>query len=248
MEIIGAKRKYLLAAALSSGIYESPSKLQFRPSDYFPLIGSMKQGPTKHCTVFNLAPQLIVSNAHCVSTQSECRRSSFHYWNADEKNWLGRVRHRSFSCDQIIFVDASEDIVLLLSEKDPSDSYGTVRVLRSPSQLDIDTPVVVLSQNPLHRKKSNFCRTGVPGKKTKTTRHGSSEIESMELYCNQPVSGGDSGSPVFNYQGDLVGLLWGRDLAVPNTGVMVPITTLLPNLEREAAEFEIEWVDRNPEP
>jgi hypothetical protein len=226
-----------------SGVYASPPKLLFEPQDYFPLIGAVDLGATKHCTAFPLAPNLIVTNQHCVATKQECRNSKFQFWNTEEKDWLGQSIRRSFHCADLLYAKDTEDVALILTKKDPTQKYGAVRVLRSPAALAEDTPVLIMSQNPLNRKRINTCRTGLAGKKTK--KIGSSiEIESVELDCNQAVIGGDSGSPVFNYHGDLVGLLWGRDLAVSTGGIMVPIHALLESLEREVGDFGIEWVDR----
>ncbi len=234
--------------------YQSPRERRFDVVDHFAMIATMEKVtarllgliPTSfaNCTAFPVGPSLVMTNHHCVANQDHCTNASFVFWDSRERNEENEVPARRFACKRIVATNANLDFSLLEVEGDPSEDYGMVRVLRSPQRLEPGTPVTILSQNPVGHKRSNGCVTGEYGN---SFLIGEGKVKAKlvtNLICTSPVIGGDSGSPVFNNDGDLVGIVFATDKEISGMGYMSPVSAIFPKVPTEMAKASITWADR----
>ncbi len=242
-------------ASKIASFYKSPPKPLFEISEHLPKIGIMSQVKdsiffglipvsTSACTSFPIGNSLVMTNHHCVSTQDQCRASVFTFWNSSETGFLGNTISRDFPCSKLLYTHPNLDMSIVQTAGDPTKSYGSLKMMKTPRRLREGTPVIILSQNPRGTKRSNHCIIGESGKRFHISGTDRRATDSTELQCTAATISGDSGSPVLNYDGDLVGIFWGKSVDDGRYGTMTPISALLSKGDSPLEELPVEWVSR----
>jgi hypothetical protein len=218
--------------------YESPTEPLFATKDYVNRIGHMERITKSwiwglvpyewsECAAFPLGSSLVMTNYHCISTQAQCRAASFNFYDDKEKWLFGWVTvDRDYPCLDLVY---------------PSIHYGHVRLMSSPEIIPSGTPVLVFTAR---KESAVLCFTGESGKNYRTVNSTTIKMDSTDLTCAADLISGDSGSPVFNYHGDLIGIYWGGAVANARESHMTPIISLMRAAGQKVLQLPLEWVRR----
>lgn len=241
--------------ALQEPPYRGPRDRQYSFADLFPSIGVMNRTTNStlwglipleyaHCTGFVIGPSLVMTNHHCIENQAQCEAASFQFWDSRENNFLGLTKIRGYSCKQLVVTDEALDFSILRMEGDPREHYPSLQWMIAPLRISRGTVVTILSHNPKGQKRSNGCWIEESGKTYRTERAGGTVTQATDLTCADPVILGDSGSPVLNHDGDLVGMVWGSDKNRRINGEMTPLSAIWGHYRSLLESLPIEKVRR----
>lgn len=161
------------------------------------------------CTGFLVAPNLVVTNNHCIEDQLECRRTEIQFWNYKE-GWFKRNFGTSeFQCKNLLFTNFERDQSLIEIEGDAS-FYGQFSVSRRAHRLKKDEifRISTMSES-LFSGIFREHRQCVLEQDGRFFKDYSGRIF-LESYCDKPLESGNSGSPVFDSEGYVFGVLWGK--------------------------------------
>ncbi|MGA0164542.1 MAG: trypsin-like serine peptidase [Bdellovibrionota bacterium] len=174
------------------------------------------------CTGFLVAPNLVVTNNHCIEDQLECRRTEIQFWNYKE-GWFKRNFGTSeFQCKNLLFTDFERDQSLIEIEGDAS-FYGQFPISRRAHRLKKDEIFRISTMSDsffsgIFREH----RQCVLENEGRLLDSGSGKTF-LESYCDKPIEGGNSGSPVFDSEGYVFGVLWGRLAVDGNIALFNPL-------------------------
>lgn len=203
--------------------YDSPSRAKFDWKEVSTGIGSLHID-RKHffgllserltaCTAFAVAPQVVMTNHHCISDANECQNAAVRFWIKDDDD---RRLNIDRPCQKILQTDAERDFTLLLLDKPLPASFKPLSLVRDRRGLRENTPLEVISMNPPETKRSRTCVTeyrllGVDMTIDALirTRLSGEIVRSLYSVKLKPcdIKKGDSGSPILNFDGYVVGLL-----------------------------------------
>lgn len=160
------------------------------------------------CTGFLVAPNLVVTNHHCIQDQLDCRRTEIQFWNYKE-GWFKRNFGTSeYQCKNLLFTSFERDQSLIEIEGDAS-FYGRFPISRRAHRLKKDEIFRISTM-------SDSFLSGIfrEHRQCVLERDGFFEGPSgktyLESYCDKSIEGGNSGSPVFDSEGYVFGVLWGH--------------------------------------
>lgn len=245
--------------------YDSPARPTFDAHDLATGVGSLHidrkyflgilSQRLSGCTAFAIAPQVVLTNHHCISTPEECENAGITFWIRDPRTGQLTSRHE-FSCRQILQTDGERDFTLLMLNRPLPDPYKPLPLARRKIGLRENTKLAVLSMFPPEVKRSRICSTesrmlGMdttldPRLKQKLNPAVLTALYSVNLKpCD--IRGGDSGSPILNFEGEVVGLLHSLNTATtlvsPTRDRILPSSLFVPihEIVRVAAPVLDEW-------
>jgi hypothetical protein len=170
---------------------------------------------TDHCTTFIIGDYLLLTNNHCISSKEECRHSTFAFWERTKEDANQSPSILEFPCASVVATSGTYDYSVLQSYIDLSYRTGNLTLLKGQFRFIKNTPVWILTRNPMEKMAVKLCFVGKKEKiifiKMKSQRDIDWEVRfgSYDMPgCNLVHS--DSGSPVLNAHGNVIGLVIGR--------------------------------------
>jgi hypothetical protein len=165
----------------------------------------------------------------------QCKRTTFDIWNSEEVDLEKVEGFGSFKCKDLLFANKEADQALLrLNGK--ADLYGHAKIKNASYYYPPSTPLTIVSENPHGTKRSRSCLTGYVLKNIVSEdvngnpdgqRHAFSYLTSCAAIH------GDSGSPVFANDGEVIGILWGGlDLGMQDESAPALFTPIHPQVAR----------------
>ena len=177
------------------------------------------------CTAFAVTNDLIVTNDHCVSGMSIGDRATF-------KTYFGQLVDAELIGMSSIDGDGSHnDFYKETTGWDgdyDSGHKGDVALFRSSQVLDLN-PVVLADSSKLNQYDP-LIAVGHPGIMNRTGPYvvsvgsfiGKNTWAESEIYYNLPSAGGNSGSGVFNLNGEVIGqIAYGQDFSMAEVASIV---------------------------
>jgi hypothetical protein len=175
------------------------------------------------CTAFLVAPDLVMTNHHCVGAEADAEGARVHFGREAGASPAAWRTHR---CDTFVYADEALDVALLACEGDPGATQGVLELDAEPAEAG--RSIYVLHQNCDYftRPSCDPTKKYSPGR---ITRAGG------ELEHDADTLGGSSGSPVLDARTHrVVGLHHagsGNDgRGRGRTNLAVPMARLLPVL------------------
>jgi len=162
------------------------------------------------CTGFLIGPDLLLTAGHCASNYKEvfnepgdwCESYSWMFDYIQNSSQKAKLKNLSpdkiYKCREIIYAVADED--------DPKRDFAMIRLERSV----LDRPVLKLSQKEVKPGDSVTMigsPLGMPLKYTRNALAISNQSKSNKILTNLDAFQGNSGSPVFNSDHEVVGIL-----------------------------------------
>lgn len=183
------------------------------------------------CTGFLIAPDVVMTNNHCVSKTSEAKGVKITLMKEKgvpmEKWW-------KYDCGELIGTNFQMDVSLLRCSGRPGDTFGTVEL---EEDIYLHDPIYVIQQN-CNYYADPYCSSW------KKIARGQVQLITNEIKHNADTLGGSSGSPVFSSAFHQVVALHhaGQDLnsqtgqgsanyAVPMKGILAFIKSNYPQIE-----------------
>lgn len=161
---------------------------------------------TDYCSCSLIGEYLILTNNHCIATSEDCRNTSFKF-----SSWADKAPSIiELACDSLVHTNKNHDYSIVKTHVDLSSNLGSLTLPHDKVSYRKDTAVWILSRNPQFEGKITRCNIG--------------NNESFIL-PNCSLEKGASGSPVLNYLGDLIGIIYansGKDsLFIPIDRIIV---------------------------
>lgn len=191
------------------------------------------------CTAFLVAPDVVMTNHHCVPNAASARNASFDPTRETGVRLNDRVR---FACDEWLGSNAELDFALLRCEGEPGRAFGVLGL--QPRAAVRSEPVYVIQQN-CDYYSSPGCEP------TKVLAEGTVTPIGARLAHDADTLGGSSGSPVLSATSHAV-------LALHNAGVgddghgrgienrAVPMRRIVPHVERHFPQVDLQAVEPDP--
>lgn len=175
------------------------------------------------CTGFLVGSDLVVTNNHCVADKAECGRTKIKVWNYKE-GWMKRNLDTStYQCKEILYTDSERDQTLFRIDGNAS-FYNQFPISRRAMNLKKDEIFRISTMNQsafmgtIYREHRKCVLKDDEG--MKKSIDGKRYIDAL---CDKPIYQGNSGSPVFDSEGYVFGVLWGKPLLGEHVAVFAPL-------------------------
>lgn len=144
---------------------------------------------TDYCSCSIIGKNLVLTSNHCIATREDCRNTSLRFanWTGDSPPVI------ELACESLVYTNKSHDYSIIETRVDLSSYLGSLSVPEDKARYRKDTAVWILSRNPQFEEKYTHCNTGNKG---------------MLTLPDCSLEKGASGSPVLNYHGDLIGIIY----------------------------------------
>ncbi len=161
------------------------------------------------CTGFLVGEDTLITNHHCIKNQTGCENAHVAVYNgySYEKNWCDRIIKTLYDYSDPSDPRKKLDVTII---KLRNKFYGkTFKLAKAKPKIYDSLTVWVVDHTGLDRNEPNFVESRLTEFKCNLTQDG--ETQSM-LLDKCPVIAGNSGSPVLNSAGEVVGIIWGGTL------------------------------------
>jgi S1-C subfamily serine protease len=235
-------------------LYASPAEFLEEADVALAPIGSMNRvslvpgGSTREsvaCSGIVVGENLVMTNHHCISSQDECLSSTFTFWNQHEVDSAGAMKKRSFACQKLVLSDEYFDFSIIRVDNDPSVDFKPRPWMKNDIDVPVGTPVYVATNNPQNQKTLKPCLISGEDQIVRVKDEMTFRFEMMKLACTSPVIPGDSGSPVLNFNGDLLGIVWGSgegdEAYYP---ALTPISVIIQQHQKALERLRIPFISR----
>jgi V8-like Glu-specific endopeptidase len=156
----------------------------------------IKNGRAYTCSGFMYAPDLLMTNEHCVNTPALCRDTMVIFQYQIENGTISNGTQ--FRCAALVDVNAELDYAILRVEGSPGIQWGTLTLSRADAAQD--EPLIIV-QHPGGRPKMV---SRVDCLATQSVADGLAPESDLAHGCD--TAGGSSGSPVLTLSGQVIGL------------------------------------------
>jgi V8-like Glu-specific endopeptidase len=155
------------------------------------------KGDLYTCTGFLVEPGYLMTNQHCVAKQEVCDTTTVVFGFEYDRNSILHFGEQ-YGCIQVVKVDFDLDYALLQLTGDPASTWGTLKLNNSdPAQQGTLFVVQHPAGQPKMISKVNCLAGAVPV-------DGRAAATDFTHSCD--TVGGSSGAPIFNENGEVIGL------------------------------------------
>lgn len=225
----------------------------------YPSVGKMERVVTSsffglitenaaHCTVSVIGRNLVMTNAHCVRTEEECEKAEFQFSNVWEKGFFGGRIWRTYDCKKIVATSVEYDFTIALTDDDPTRHYPAIPIDLSQRTFRSKQNVLVIANNQTKHMKRCQIRTEnhhymVRARSDKDLAADCFRFHTHEVKCDQKIIPGDSGSPVLDDRGIIVGILWGGTAKAPDQlGYVIPAWAIAREISHQGASDKVSHI------
>ncbi len=204
----------------AEGVFEKPNNYASMARDKYPSVGKLKTrtnravwglvGFVGSCTGTLVGKNVVLTNAHCLHTEEDCSYASVTFSDYHEKNQLGQRVHREFKCSQVIYSSLDYDMTLFTLEDYPSRHYPVQNLDLRPLEIQNGSWLFMIGATPNRENKHvEICQVKKDLRVVGIASDQKFRYLTKILVCARDILPGDSGSPVFNHEGNVVGVVWG---------------------------------------